>query len=464
MAGPIYGPKRAPRNSVPGRRSPRAVAAAAASRAPVGAQTATTAGAFRQFIARQAPSTNSVRRTWGELIRCLIARPLLHLVSRKAAALASDRSRHRLETGARMAVALLCACSGNARSPGHSPTASSTHELPAGDLPPCSRPAHLLPANPPALADPSVAFHDSGLAAEVSHYPSSRLYPGESGPPLPPAHVGVLDDFWWGEPWVLNPGTESGGQRRVQFACDRETYRVGFWMDAKDLRPTNRSETLLVARPELPRQSHERLPGVRIPAGSALLLAPVGDGAATAAVYDDQELVRAEGYIASTVVDVVYKPAEQRPETIAFDGSLTGATVVVRDAPRGAELARLSLREPLAVTQLERRGDAVLVRAHRSGATVVGWVDGVQFDPRPRWTEQRQPKGGGGGAEIVGKHPIELAAGTLLVHEDSGQTLGVVTRTGTFSCVGPCEAQRPKVMIVCGYELRLRALPLDCSQ
>jgi hypothetical protein len=305
---------------------------------------------------------------------------------------------------------------------------------------------------------------DSRLLAERALGAPPRVFPAQAGPPLPPRDIGTLNDGWWDEPSVLDPGTDSEGARRVQFVCEKDTYRVGFWLDARDLRPTNRSETLLVARPRLPRDANDQLPGVRIPAGSAIVRPLLRSGAATPAVFDDEDLMYAEGYIASAVVDVVYEPTKKLPETIVFDGYLIGTAVDVRDAPRGALLAHLSLQEPLAVTQLRRRGDALLVRARGFDATVVGWVDSARFEPRPQWTEHWPNKGGSGG---VGRHlrpRIELEVGTLLVHEDSGHTLGVVTQAAPFLCDGSCDALEPRVRVPCGFELRLRAVHPDCAQ
>ncbi|MFV8750891.1 hypothetical protein ACNOYE_10115 [Nannocystaceae bacterium ST9] len=244
---------------------------------------------------------------------------------------------------------------------------------------------------------------------------------------------------------------DSQGER-VFLLCEQSGHRIGFWQGVEDLRPTNRSSALLVARPPIPEIIDEFTPGVRLPPGVAFVGGP-GDALTIHATYDGD--VHAEGLISAAAIDIMFESTKTlAPER--FDGVLVGSAIAVFDAPDGVAFAWIPSGETWA-RELDTRPGFVLVRFWDGDAVVVGWVDVAAFEERPPKVVSQ--KGGGGGTNYHGPYMTRLERGTLLVHEASEIVVGVITETRDQMCAGPCEEPAPRVVIrACEHEFELRAL------
>jgi hypothetical protein len=310
----------------------------------------------------------------------------------------------------------------------------------------------------PAHASPSFAI-DTGLWAEVVR--PGPLHPTAEGSPVPTQDLELFaEEFTPYTATVLDAGEGPEDRRRILLLCDEGHHRMGLWHAANDLRRTNRSRTLLVGAPAIPKVVDETTPGVDLPAGAVEAEDP-GDAttATLARASFDGIHFRAEGWISAAVVDIVAQTETTPPESYFVDGVLVGSEVTVHDSPGGTAFASFHASDwPRLVRRLDERSGFVLVRFGAHDATLVGWVEASAFEAHPPEILTRG-KAGRGGRGMSGRHMTTLEPGTLLVHEASEVVVGVVVQAAQYVCADACEEPAPRVVIIaCDHRIDLRAL------
>jgi hypothetical protein len=245
------------------------------------------------------------------------------------------------------------------------------------------------------------------------------------------------------EAFVLDDGATTS-PRRVQLACEHEAHRLAIWVDAADLMVTVRDQTLMVARPKLPKRVHDRTAGIRVEPGAPLLVQHRPKKGLASVRYEGAA-VDAIGFVSVAALDVVYVGEradwELRPNAeVIHDARL-------HDRPAGAPLARLLGSRGADVRVVEtlgpREGKWRLVRYHAGEVQIVGWIDKKHLR---RWVGDDRDTSEARSASPAPAQPIVLARGTALVGE-SGDVIGVVTRERPFECAGECTSSAPMVRV-----------------
>jgi len=330
--------------------------------------------------------------------------------------------------------------------------------------PPPRQAANLPPEWGQNLDKPPYAaltFAPKNLAKRAESRRTGSLFVAAKGPQWLPREHSPLDLDGDAEPIiypVLDPGEGRSTARRVQLLCEQPAHRISLWRGARDLRRTNRVDTVL-----LPRRSQKPnttvTPGLRVPAGTHFKLGRATD-THTMTTYSDEQLW-ARGWIDSDTLDVVWTLSvaqivdAQKPT----DGVLKGTVVRLRDQPGGHLFARIHNDYETEIRIVETREGSVLVEARLNEVVVVGWVDAKNVSPAKASTSSLIGKGGGG-ARLVKDVPwVTVRRGSLLVHEPSEQVVGVVTWDTTFTCDGACSLPARVWVDACEGQLAVRVIP-----
>lgn len=309
-------------------------------------------------------------------------------------------------------------------------------------------------ASTPAIELPRFARADVELEVELSMRATVRTIgwtyeraDGEGGV----AGTGASASF---EAFVLDDGA-AGEPRRVRLVCEHDAHRLAVWVDAADLMVTVRDQTLMVARPKLPKRVHDRTPGIRVEPGAPLLVHNRPKKGLASVRYEGAA-VDALGFVPVAALDVVYVGERATWEIHPNADVIHDARL--HDRPAGAPLARLLATRGDDVRLVEtlgpREGKWRLVRYDGIDVQIVGWIDKKHLRRRA-----------GVGDDVVEvptgvappAHPIALARGTPLVAA-SGDVLGVVTDAQPFECVGDCTSAAPLVEVeACATTRTVRA-------
>jgi hypothetical protein len=246
--------------------------------------------------------------------------------------------------------------------------------------------------------------------------------------------------------------------RRVRLLCEEPHHRIAVYVDAHDLMVTVRDQTLMVARPKLPKRVHDRTPGVRIEPGAPLLVQH-RPAKGLASVRYEGEFVDAAGFVPVSALDVVY--VGERAEWSMQPNAEVIHHARLYDRPAGHELARVlpSARDdPRWVETLgPREGKWRLVRYGEQDVHVIGWIDKKHL--RRRAGEMAEPYGGLGIITRAPAHPIALPRGTRFVGRSGTDVLGIVTERHDFECIADCRTTAPLVLLdTCTSPMQVRAL------
>ena len=344
------------------------------------------------------------------------------------------------------------------------PTADPVEGRPPAPTPAVSAPV-TVPIAVPRFAQPDVDVdQEFPLRAKIRR--TGPLYLTHDGDPVSPGDgravlipVRVLD------------GDVGGSPRRPRLLCITRSQRVAAYAEAADLTVVALAGAVLVRSATLPAVVDDATPGVHFVAGAEITLAggpPVSSAGATgqdATVEASYQglFLRSAGYIARDHVDVVYTEAAAPFAYSEPNGELTG-NVWLLDRPGGKKFIEIARRKDVTNQLLVRtlgptEKRFVLIRYDEYNAYAVGWA------PR-RAVRDYDPADGSGGFGVGGvsggvsgnPQQVQLARGTLLTDDASGEVVGVITADEGFDCEGDCEGDRPLVKVwACTSSLTLTA-------
>ena len=256
---------------------------------------------------------------------------------------------------------------------------------------------------------------------------------------------------------VIDDGA-STDPRRVRLLCEQPHHRIAVYVDAHDLMVTVHDQTLMVARPKLPKRVHDRTPGVRIEPGAPLLVQH-RPAKGLAYVRYEGEFVDAVGFVPVAALDVVY--VGERAEWNLQPNAEVIHDARLLDRPAGHLLARVLASgrdDPRWVETLgPREGKWRLVRYEEQDVHVIGWIDKKHL--RRRAGDVAETYGGLGSMTQRPAHPVALTRGTRLVGKSGNEVLGIVTDEHEFECIADCGSTTPLVRVdTCTSPMPMRAL------
>lgn len=261
---------------------------------------------------------------------------------------------------------------------------------------------------PPQLADPEDLPERARLRAvgEARLTEDGDALSGEPGEP---------------DPWLIvaDPG------ERVQIVTEERGLRLLLWLDREDLVDVLYEWTWATATP-----GGDEATGARLPAGLPI----EGWAGPDAAVQWEGDVFAVDGWVPRSAVDQVWAPGEAA-EPIEADEMLVGGDVV-RDAPGGSAIARLSHdTRPTYVANaparvLERRDGWRLVEVEDGGVLIRGWVEEppAELLGLSGWGWSRCGGVGWHEGAFIGAGEPSLLEGDFVRASPGGPVVGVATR------------------------------------